>query len=90
MRFSELHQREVINSKDCKRLGFVSDVIFDSCTGRVEAIIVPGPGKILGMFCPSTEYVIRFCHIVRIGPDIILVDIDLVEALESRKNCSLD
>lgn len=90
MRFSDLKQREVINCKDCKRLGFISDIVFDSCTGKLEALIVPGPGRWFGCFCPTTEYVIRFCHIVRIGPDIVLVDIDLVEATESRKNRSLE
>lgn len=79
MRFSELKQREVINCKDCKRLGFVSDVIFDSCGGRVESLIVPGVGRLFGCFCSGREYIIPFCHIVRIGPDIILVDLDMPE-----------
>ncbi len=85
MCFSDLKQREVINCKDCKRLGFVTDLVFDACSGQVEALIVPGPGKLFGCFCPATEYVIGFCHIVKIGPDIILVDIDLIEALERKK-----
>lgn len=81
MRYCELKRKEVINCKDCKRLGFVSDLQFNPCTGCIEAIIVPGPGKLFGCFCCNSEYIIRFCNIVRIGPDIILVDIDLVEAL---------
>ena len=80
MRFSDLKQREVINCKDCKRLGFVSDMVFDSCSGRVEALIVPGPGKWFGCFCREFELFIPWCKIVRIGPDIILVDIDEKEA----------
>lgn len=86
MRFSDLKQREVINCKDCKRLGFVSDIVFDSCNGKVEALVVPGPGKLFGCFCPCTEYVIRFCCIVRIGPDIILIDIDPEDALVKKKD----
>ena len=43
MRICELKQREVINVKDCKRLGFVGDVDFDISTGKMLAIIVPGP-----------------------------------------------
>ena len=34
MRICELKQREVINVKDCKRLGFVGDVDFDISTGK--------------------------------------------------------
>ena len=41
MRISELKQKEVINVKDCKRLGFVGDVDFDMKTGCMLAIIVP-------------------------------------------------
>ena len=42
MRFSELKCKEVINEKDCKRLGNVSDVEFDCKTGCIESIIIPG------------------------------------------------
>ena len=42
MRICDLKQKEVINIKDCKRLGFVGDVDFDICTGRMIAIIVRG------------------------------------------------
>ena len=41
MRISELKQKEVINAKDCKRLGFVGDVDFDMKNGCMVAIIVP-------------------------------------------------
>ena len=76
MRFLELKEKEVINCKDCKRLGYVADIEFDCKTGRIVAIIVPGPGKILSCFGSNSEYYIRFNDIVRIGPDIVLVDID--------------
>ena len=65
MRICELKQREVINVKDCKRLGFVGDVDF--------AIIVPGPGCVWGFLGREKEYIIPFCDICQIGDDIILV-----------------
>ncbi len=76
MRFLELREKEVINCKNCKRLGFVADIEFNHCNGQIEAIIVPGPGKLFSCFGSCTEFCIKFCNIVRIGPDIILVDID--------------
>lgn len=79
MRFLELKEKEVINSKDCRRLGFVADVEFDCITGRLLAIIVPGNSKLLSCFSGCSEYYIRFQNIVRIGPDIVLVDIDHCE-----------
>lgn len=76
MRFLELRQKEVINCKDCKRLGYVADLEFDCNTGKIIAIIVPGPGRLFSCIGCSTEYYIKACNIVRIGPDIVLVDID--------------
>ena len=50
MRLCELREKEVINSCDCKRLGCVVDIEFDCSSGQIEALIVPGPGKICGFW----------------------------------------
>ena len=76
MRFCDLTEKEVINVCDCKCLGNVHDLDIDECDGRIRALIVPGPGKWFGCFCREFELFIPWCKIVRIGPDIILVDID--------------
>lgn len=76
MRFLELREKEVINCKDCKRLGYVSDIEFDCEKGCLAAIIVPSSGRLFPCFGIGTEYYIRFCDIVRIGPDIVLVDLE--------------
>ena len=75
MRLSELEDKEVINTCDCKRLGFIGDLIIDECKGQIEAIIVPKSGKLCGIFGDGSEYIIPFHCIKRIGPDIILVEI---------------
>ncbi len=75
MKICNLKDKEVININDCTILGFVDDIDFDTCTGCVEAIIVPGPPKLCGLFGRDSEYVIPFKCIVKIGPDAILVDI---------------
>ena len=76
MRMSELKRLEVINVCDCKRLGFVGDVIFDSCTGQIEAMIVPGPGCICGFLGREKEFVIPFRDVCQVGDDIILVRLE--------------
>ena len=76
MRFLELKEKEVINCKDCKRLGYIADLEIDCESGKIIAIIVPGPGKLFSCIGSCSEYYIKFCNIVRIGPDIVLVDID--------------
>ena len=76
MRMSELKRREVINVCDCKRLGFVGDLDVDPCTGRILAIIVPGPGCVCGFLGREKEFVIPFGDICQIGDDIILVRVE--------------
>ncbi|XCP87186.1 YlmC/YmxH family sporulation protein [Roseburia hominis] len=85
MRFCELREREVINTCNCKRLGCVTDVLLDLCSGCVEAIIIPGPGKICGFLGYDSEYVIPFECIKKVGPDIILVEINEEKCLKSCK-----
>lgn len=75
MRVCELRQKEVINICNCKTLGCPVDVEFNCKTGVIEAIIVPVPGKICGLFGPNAEFVIPFACIRQIGEDIILVEI---------------
>lgn len=75
MRLCELEDKEVINTCDCKRLGYIADLIIDECKGCIEAVIVPKAGKLCGFFGEGKEYIIPFNCIKRIGPDIIIVEI---------------
>ena len=75
VKFSQLRYKEVICVNDGQRLGFVSDVRVQVPEGCVEAIVVPGPCKLLGMVGRRDDYVIPWGCIRRIGPDIILVDV---------------
>lgn len=75
MRLCELREKEVINLCDGKRLGYIMDVEFDVCSGKIEKVIIPGPGKICGVFGTDREYVIPFGCIKKIGPDFVLMEI---------------
>ncbi len=75
MRICDLKEKEVINFRDCERLGYVGDVEFNICTGCLEKLIVPGPCKIWGILGRESEYIIPWRCIKQIGADIILVDI---------------
>ncbi len=74
LRAGDLRQKEVINITDGKRLGFVNDVEINFSAGFIDAIIVPGPGRFLGIFGKAEDYVIPWKDIVRVGDDIILVE----------------
>ncbi len=75
MRLSELRDKEVINICSGRRLGCIVDVEINICSGEVEAVIIPGPGKICGFLGTDCEYVIPFACVRKIGPDIVIVEI---------------
>lgn len=74
VRLSEIEGRDVINISDGRLLGNIGDVELDVNTGRIEAVIVPGPGRVLGLFGQKSEFRIPWQNIKKIGPDVILVD----------------
>lgn len=76
MLFSELKCKDVINIRDCKKLGRVCDMEFDECSGCIRKIMVPGDNKMLSFLRCEPDLVIPFRDIRQIGPDIILVDIN--------------
>ena len=75
VKFTDLHCKEVICLSDGRRLGYISDARVELPEGRVSALIVPGPCRILGVCGRRDDYVIPWHCIRKIGPDIILVDI---------------
>lgn len=87
MRICELRQKEVINIKDCQRIGFVADVEFDPKTGMICQLIVPGPGKWCGLLGRDTEYIIGWKCVRQIGADIILVDVCMEEITRPTEGC---
>jgi len=73
---SDFRQKEVINIRDGKRLGVIVDMEFDLHSGRITAIVVPGPSKWLGFLKGDHDLVIPWENIKKIGDDVILVDVD--------------
>lgn len=74
VKISELKQKEVINLNDGRRLGIVYDVEIDMEKGCIDAIVIPGSGKLLGFFNKESDIVINWSSIKKIGIDVILVD----------------
>ena len=75
--FCELKDKEIINACDGKNLGNLSDLIFDSCTGKIVGISVPCNKSFLNFFKNNNEIFIPYNRICKIGQDVILVDIFL-------------
>ena len=74
-RVTELRCREVINVCTGFRMGFVYDVIVDSATGQILALVVPGPCGLFGIFGREDDFIIPWECVRRIGEDLIIVEI---------------
>lgn len=74
-KLSDLRDRDVINIADGRRLGFISDVDVDPASGQVRSFICPGGGRVLGLFGGGKDHVIQWHQVIKIGPDVILVDL---------------
>lgn len=73
--YSALRRKEVINISDGARLGCISDLELEECTGAIHAIVVPGPSRFFGILKSRDELVIPYASIQKIGDDVILVEI---------------
>ena len=72
-KFTQLQCKEVICISDGRRLGFISDVEVECPEGKVVAIIVPGPCRVLGLWGQTDDFCIPWGCIKKSGPDIVLV-----------------
>ncbi len=68
----DLREKEVINLCDGTRLGCPCDFEFNSCDGRIVALIVPRGGGFLGLG-RAHDLIIPWNKIECIGEDAILV-----------------
>jgi YlmC/YmxH family sporulation protein len=73
VRISEFQIKDVVNVGDGKKLGNISDIEINLVTGKIDAIVISGTGKILGFFGKDEEVIIPWKNIIKIGEDVILV-----------------
>jgi len=80
--FCELRAKEVVNVYNGKRLGNIIDMIIDTACARVLGIVVPNHNAKFSIFKPSSDVFIPYNNIVKIGKDVILVDLSHVSTQE--------
>ena len=73
LKFSDLRAKEVINTQDGRKLGKVCDISLCYPENRWLGVVVPG-GKGFGK---KNNLFIELRNIVRIGEDVILVNVGM-------------
>ena len=88
--FCELRAKEVVNIYNGKRLGNIIDMIIDTSCARVLGIVVPNCNAKFSIFKSSSDVFIPYHSIVKIGKDVILVDLSNISTQELDKNKKTD
>ena len=82
MLFSELKSKEVVNLRDCRKMGHVTDFEFDECSGVIQKIIVPGIGGktaqrlafyMLSLPQEEAETALRLMRETEVGKNAVLI-----------------
>ncbi|MFE5319857.1 YlmC/YmxH family sporulation protein [Paenibacillus sp. NPDC056579] len=85
MKISDFQTKDVINIVDGKKLGQITDLELDLRQGRIESIVVPNGGRFFGWFGGTTDVVIPWKNIVKIGMDVVLVKLDDVRTYRQQE-----
>jgi YlmC/YmxH family sporulation protein len=73
VKISDFQIKDVVNISNGKKLGNISDIEINLTTGRIEAVVISGSGRVLGFFGKEEGVVIPWKNILKIGQDVILV-----------------
>lgn len=73
----KLKNREVINIRDGRSLGYIYDIEVNLESGTIEGIVIPSERGIFKFWGSKTEdLMIKWDRIRTIGDDVVLVDVD--------------
>lgn len=71
-----IKNKEVINIRDGKSMGFVYDIEINLEEGRIDGIVLPGERGFFNLFGKESEdVVIKWSNVKTVGDDVILVDV---------------
>lgn len=82
--FSELRAKEVVNTQDGKRLGKACDVALCYPENKWIGIVVPAGSR--GWGSKKNNLFIDLRHIVKVGEDVILVNVGMPNKNTDRRN----
>ncbi len=74
VRISNLWMLDVINVVDGRRLGNIVDLDIDMQSGQINELVLSGGGRGFSIFAKREDISVPWDRIVKIGVDVILVD----------------
>ena len=92
----ELQERQVVNIADGKCLGNLKDIELNLWTGSIRSLVLPGMSGFWNRLQKSGELIVPWDKVVRIGVDVILIDMpeisqyDTLFAAGKRKKTAVD
>ena len=76
MNFSAVQQKEIIDIKTGKSLGYIMDAFVNNDTGDIEYFVVEQPRKLSSVFTKESNVrKVYFKQIMAFGADVILVEL---------------
>ncbi|WP_188068675.1 YlmC/YmxH family sporulation protein [Brevibacillus brevis] len=86
MRLSELGGKEIIGLDNGEKMGVISesDLVIHPENGTIQSIILPG-GSFFGFGKKREDLVFPWSSIVKIGPDMVIIQLKAPEAQASQK-----
>lgn len=73
-KISDLQERQIVNIADGKCLGNIKDIELNLTRGVIQALVLPGQGGLKGILQNQGELRIPWQKVVRIGVDVVLID----------------
>ena len=71
--FEEICKKEIINTEDGSSFGFPGDLIFDTETRKITAVIIKNKPRFFGIFGREEDVSVSWDKIETVGKDTILV-----------------
>lgn len=83
IKISDLRSRDVVNILDGKKLGNIIDIDLDLQNGKVMGLVLPGVSRKFSIFSRHEELTVPWNKIVRIGRDVILVEVPVAREMDA-------
>ncbi len=87
---SDIRNKEVINIKTGKKIGYVDDVEFDSEKLTLKSLIIFGGNKFFGFLGHDNDTIIKCKDISLIGTDTILIASEETECTKNNDESRLN